>query len=94
MATQLKEFVLVKDLAHLKAICQQEFGCAEFFIQLNAGARSSKRISHTPGAKKPWWVLNEIDETEQEFGSDKALLAPANSMIGEALAKQAFYWRG
>lgn len=47
-------------------------GYVNFFIQLNAGARSSKQISYDPETKK-FNIINEIDFSYQDNLSERQL---------------------
>jgi len=81
MATQ------IKDLEELKKICLDEGdGPVDCYILLGV-ARSSKAISYMPKEEDKWYVLNEIDGSEQHFKTDEELLDHANSNIGVALER-------
>ena len=61
----------------------------ECFIQLN-GCRSWKVISYNEEEDK-WFVIDEIDDTEQELTSQQ--MRDTNySNIGYAISKGAFYY--
>lgn len=72
----------IRDLKHLKEICKEE--TVDCFINLG-GIRSSKAISYWPKDKDKWYVLHEIDGTEDLYANDKELLDPKNNNIGRAL---------
>ena len=56
------------------------------YIALNGFVTSSKLISFEGAG---WWILNYIDDSEQEFISDEDLAT--NTMIVEAIHKGALY---
>ena len=62
----------------------------DFFILLNGGLRSSKSISFD--GDDTFYVLNDIDGTEQEFTSNELADKHNNDTnIGYAIAVGAFY---
>jgi len=82
---------VVKDLADLKAICKQQAGQqADFFVALTGGFKSSKTITYDP--KWGWTIHNDIDDTWQEYKTDRNMLKFTH--IGKALAAGALYWYG
>lgn len=75
----------IEDINELKEICSGE--TVDCFIQLCAGARSSKCISYDDDTDT-WYILHEIDDSEQvctteELGEETNIL--------EALDKRALY---
>lgn len=60
-----------------------------FFILLNYGAWSVKRIRYKP-RQKVFSIHNEIDGTRQELTASQ-LMSPRNSSIGPAMRGGAFY---
>ena len=86
-----KEGTLVKSIDELKELLSGETGCAtaNCSVLLNGGFKSWKLIS-TDGAGR-WWVVNEIDDTEDEFKTDEELM---KSFIGTAIKQNAlvFEW--
>jgi hypothetical protein len=77
----------VNSLDELKQMCD---GVTEdFFIQLNFGARSSKQISYNKDTDT-FYILNEIDDTEQELNSEK-MMDENYTNIGKAMTFGAFY---
>ena len=60
-----------------------------FFILLNYGAWSVKRIRYRP-RQKVFSIHNEIDGTRQELTCAQ-LMSPRNSNIGPAMMAGAFY---
>jgi len=87
----MKEGTIIKSLDELKGLFvgEHDCDCAVCSVLLNYGMKSWKDIS-TDG-EGLWWVLNEIDESEEEFKSDEELM---QSIIGEAIKKNAlvFEW--
>lgn len=77
--------IQIKSIEELQAAALNQ--PAEGFISLNGGLRSSKTIQYMPVQDK-FWILNEIDDTEQELTSDEL---STESNIGEAIQKGAFY---
>jgi hypothetical protein len=57
----------INNLEELKEICSENV--VDIFIYLCAGARSSKNISYNKD-KDTWYILNEIDDTEQEVKTE------------------------
>ena len=69
-----------------------EHGCrGNFFIQLNGGARSSKRIRYDH-RRETIHITNEIDGSRQVLTSDE-LMDPSHTNIGTAIRAGAFYHR-
>ena len=69
---------------------QGDYDTKDFFIALAGGlARSSKTISYYPD-DDVFDVFNDIDGTYQEL-TGKDILDPAQTNIGEAMEKGAFY---
>ena len=60
-----------------------------FFILLNYGAWSVKRIRYKP-RQRVFSILNEIDGTRQELTCSQ-LMSPRHSNIGPAIRGGAFY---
>ena len=60
-----------------------------FFIQLNYGGRSVKRIRYKV-RDKTFAVLNEIDGTRQELTA-RQIASPRHGNIGPAMKAGAFY---
>ena len=67
----------------------------EFFILLNGGGRSWKRITISPQMDKngnnKWDIVNEIDESHQVL-TDKNLFNKRFTNIGEAMQQGSFYF--
>ena len=86
--------IKVKDLKHLKDLCQQCYdstgSSGDFFIALNGG-RSSKDIFFNY-EENQFSVFNYIDETEQNNMDTIKLWTQSN--IGPALDCGALYFRG
>lgn len=73
----------VNNIEHLKQLVDAEQN--EFVVLLNGGFRSSKHITHDGEDK--WWVLNYIDDTEDEFTTKELM----ESTVGKALVNGALY---
>ena len=84
-------FIRVPDMESLVTIlCEQ--GCrGDFFIQLNGGARSTKRIRYDHW-RETFHVTKEIDGSKQVLTSEQ-LMDPQITNIGTALRAGAFYYR-
>lgn len=99
MAAKQKR-ILVKNIKHLKQILSRDengdLSPKDFFIWIGGAVRSSKYILYHGKDRFPgdalWWVGHQIDDSEEEFNSDKAFLSKTH--IGEAIKKKAFYWYG
>lgn len=77
----------ITSIDELKKACSED--CESFFIQLNYGMRSSKTISYNQETDE-FWVLNEIDDTEQTLKAQE--LDDRNlTNIGLAIRNGAFY---
>ncbi len=57
----------INNLEELKEVCSEN--AVDIFIYLCAGVRSSKNISYNKD-KDTWYILNEIDDTEQEVRTE------------------------
>lgn len=77
-------YKLIESVEQLKQLATDRCEC---FIALNGGLRSSKTIDWDPD-EKTFWVLNEIDDSEQELTEDQLY---TESNIGEAIDKHALY---
>ena len=80
-------FTRVNSLDKLKQMCNGV--TKEFFIQLNFGIRSSKNISYNKYTDT-FYILNEIDGTEQELNS-QTIMDEEYTNIGKAITLGAFY---
>lgn len=76
----------INTIAELKADCQSNGGCGEFFISLNYGAKSSKTIYWEEDGDD-FNIIHEIDFSD-EILSESEL---NDSFIGQAISKGAFY---
>ena len=74
----------IRTVAQLKELAKDGLEC---FILLNGGLRSSKYICYKPDDNS-FYVLNYIDESEQEL-TEEQLLDSAYANIGEAMRKSA-----
>jgi len=83
----MSRFIRIKTPGELlQAIERRPF---RFFILLNYGAWSVKRIRYRP-RQKVFSIHNEIDGTRQELTCAQ-LMSPRNSHIGPAMRAGAFY---
>ena len=80
---------LVKSVEELKKLANVEDG-EEFFIQLNFGLRSTKRIEWDEPSKS-FCILNEIDDTHQDL-TEQELATETN--IVKAIENRAFFKAG
>ena len=80
-------FTRVNSLDELKQMCNGV--TKEFFIQLNFGIRSSKSISYNKDTDT-FYILNEIDGTEQELNS-QTIMDEEYTNIGKAITLGSFY---
>lgn len=77
---------LVSSVEELKKLANVEGG-VNFFIQLNFGLRSSKRIEWDEPSKS-FCILNEIDDIHQDVTEQE--LATLTDIV-KAIEKRAFY---
>ena len=83
----MSRFIRIKTPGELlQAIERKPF---RFFILLNYGAWSVKRIRYRP-RQKVFSIHNEIDGTRQEL-TYAQLMSPRNSNIGPAMRAGCFY---
>ena len=83
----MSRFIRIKSTkALLAAIERKPF---RFFILLNYGAWSVKRIRYRP-RQRVFSIHNEIDGTRQELTTSQ-LMSPKRSHIGPAMRGGAFY---
>ena len=88
MAKKNKQtFTRVNSLDELKQMCNGV--TKDFFIQLNFGIRSSKNISYNKDTDT-FYILNEIDGTEQELNS-QTIMDEDYTNIGKAITFGSFY---
>ena len=80
-------FTRVNSLDELKQMCNGV--TKDFFIQLNFGIRSSKNISYNKDTDT-FYILNEIDDTEQELNS-QTIMDEEYTNIGKAITLGSFY---
>ena len=80
-------FTRVNSLDELKQMCDGV--SKDFFIQLHFGFRSSKNISYNKDTDT-FYILNEIDDTEQELNS-QTIMDEDYTNIGKAITFGAFY---
>jgi hypothetical protein len=83
----MSRFIRIKSPGELlEAIERKPF---RFFILLNYGAWSVKRIRYRP-RRRTFSIHNEIDGTRQELTTSQ-LMSPKHSNIGPAMRGGAFY---
>ena len=80
-------FTRVNSLDELKQMCNGV--TKDFFIQLNFGIRSSKNISYNKYTDT-FYILNEIDGTEQELNS-QTIMDEEYTNIGKSITLGSFY---
>lgn len=80
-------FKRVNSLDELKQMCDGV--TKDFFILLNFGIRSSKDISYNKDTDT-FYILNEIDDTEQELNS-QTIMDEEYTNIGKAITLGALY---
>lgn len=80
-------FTRVNSLDELKKMCDGV--TKDFFILLNFGMRSSKNVSYD-SSTDTFYILNEIDDTEQELNSE-TIMDEEYTNIGKAIKYGAFY---
>ena len=81
----MTEFKRISSIQELKDLFLGKTECCECFIQLTIG-RSWKTIGFD--GEDPWYVLNQIDESEEELTTEEL----TQSLIGEAIEKGQFYF--
>ena len=86
-AGRVSEFIRIRTPAELLAAIQRK--PVRFFILLNYGAWSVKRIRFKP-RQRVFSIHNEIDGTRQELTCGQ-LMSPRHSNIGPAMRGGAFY---
>ena len=79
-------FTPVKSLEQLKQLASPEDG-AEFYIQLNYGLRSSKRICWDEPTKS-WCITSEVDGSHEDLKEHQ--LATATNIV-KAIEKGALF---
>jgi len=82
-----RKITSLKDLKK-EAIYNETMGMAEFFIILNGGLRSSKRIAYYPETDT-YDIHNEIDDSYEEDLTEEQLLNDTH--IGVAIERGALY---
>lgn len=84
--------IKVENIGHLRKLAESTE--PDFYIVLNGGLISRKRIAIIKDAKKPTYdVYNFIDDSEQEI-AEKDLFDNSITNIGEALSKGALFFEG
>lgn len=88
----IMEYKQIRFLDDLKELAKGEEP-VECFVRLQLGFRSSKRISFKENdAKERWWIVNEIDDSEETFITDEDMLE--KTIIGKALKYGALFQYG
>lgn len=82
----MPKIVQVKSVEHLKTLASGEDG-AEFFIALNFGMRSSKRICWDEPTKS-WCITNDIDDSHEDLEEEE--LATATNIV-KAISRGTLY---
>ena len=80
--------LVINSIEELKKHCN-ESPYNEFFILLNGGARSSKRIQYWKD-NDSWCIMNEIDDSESDYGTTEEF-KQNEPMIFKAINNNAFY---
>lgn len=78
----------IHNVDELKNNCNEE-PYNDFFMRLNGGCRSSKRIQYWKEYDS-WCILHEIDDSVVEYDSTEEFKR-SEPMIFEAMNKNAFY---
>lgn len=78
----------VTNIEQLKKDANKDGGQG-FYIALKGGIRSSKHISWDE-YEKTFWVLNEVDDSEQEL-AETELMDESITNIGKAIKQSAFF---
>lgn len=81
-------YIKVRNLEHLRKLASGE-EAIDVVVWLG-GVMRRKRISYEAGAFKPWWILNYIDDSQQEL-TEKQLFSLQRTCVGEYLMKGALY---
>lgn len=82
------KMIAINTIQELKQHCD-ESPYNEFFMRLNGGGRSTKRIQYYKDHDS-WYITHEIDDSEVEYGSTKELIEN-EPMIIKAIENNAFY---
>lgn len=80
--------IAINSIDTLKQYCN-ESPYNEFFMRLNGGCRSTKRIQYYKDYDS-WYITNEIDDSEVEYGSTNELIEN-EPMIVKAIENNAFF---
>ncbi len=83
----MKQITSIEELKQ-EALYNEQKGYSEFFILLNWGLRSSKRIAYYP-EKNTFDVHNEIDDSHQEELTEEQLREETHIVM--AIERGAFY---
>jgi hypothetical protein len=81
--------IRINNIKKLKSLASHENGL-DCFISLNFSIKSSKHIQWIP-AEKLFYILNEVDNTEQNL-KEEELLDENITNIGKALKLGALYY--
>jgi hypothetical protein len=80
--------IAITNINELKSHCDDS-PYNEFFMRLNGGFRSSKRIQYWSEFDS-WCIFHDIDDTMSEY-DDTESFKTGEPMIFEAMTKNAFY---
>ena len=80
--------IAINSVDELKKHCNED-PYNEFFMRLNGGCRSTKRIQYWE-EHDAWYITHEIDDSEVEYGSTEELIKN-EPMIVKAIENNAFY---
>jgi hypothetical protein len=80
--------IAINSIDTLKQHCDED-PYNEFFMRLNGGCRSTKRIQYFK-EHDSWYIANEIDDSEVEYGSTQELVEN-EPMIVKAIENNAFF---
>jgi len=80
--------IAINSVEELKKHCNED-PYNEFFMRLNGGCRSTKRIQYWK-EHDAWYITHEIDDSEVEYGSTEELIKN-EPMIVKAIENNAFY---
>jgi hypothetical protein len=80
--------IAINTIQELKQHCD-ESPYNEFFMRLNGGCRSTKRIQYYK-EEDAWYITHEIDDSEDSYGSTEEFVEN-EPMIVKAIDNNAFF---
>jgi hypothetical protein len=80
--------IAINTIQELKQHCD-ESPYNEFFMRLNGGCRSTKRIQYYK-EEDAWYITHEIDDSEDSYGSTEEFVEN-EPMIIKAIDNNAFF---